>query len=573
MNSYLLITKLIFKNAFRGDKFGFGSKTSGSEKSKKIRNTVLLTILLAVGFAPILFGFCYMIYVYAEAMAMSGIHAELYAALLGASQMIVLIFGTVAVVGVMYRASDLEFLGQLPVKSSVVFWAKMTYVYVTEAVLAIAMIAPATASFALGVSKAGVGLPAVFYLLAPIAVFVAPVVPLLFANLMALPIIFVTKKLKNKTYTGLIVAAVLYIGLMFAYMIAVNKFGNATGDEEGNIVVTDQMIKGITISAKIFFFNRWLALSMCQASGLNFLFYVVFLAAMVGICYLVSSTFYKKNAQNALESSGSFSKKTEKTIVLEAENVKKALIKREWKMLVGEFNFAFNTLLSVIMPFALIGLMTITGASEDMSGFGQEEGEQLSAAAITLVSAGFALIYGIFCTSGIDYAASIAVSREGQTFYINKYLPLRPEEVIDAKVSLADFIGLAGAVVTGISGAIFLKTGFHSLGVIVITAIYNLGFNRLCVLRDLRKPSLGWANSQEAVKKNFYPMVPMFYAIGFGIVEMVAAVMLAELESSALAAAIFYLISLVAAVPFTVINAKRLKTKGVEYFERIEQSV
>lgn len=161
-------------------------------------------------------------------------------------------------------------------------------------------------------------------------------------------------------------------------------------------------------------------------------------------------------------------------------------------MLVGEFNFAFNTLLSVIMPFVLLGLMTITGASGGMSGIGQEEGQELSKGAAMMVSAGFALIYGIFCTCGIDYAASIAVSREGKTFYINKYLPLNPEDVIDAKVALADIIGLAGAIVTGVSGAIFLKTGFHSLGIIVVSALYNLGFNRLGVLRDLKnRPSVG----------------------------------------------------------------------------------
>lgn len=572
MNEYLLITGLIFKNAFRSDKLKLGAG-SGSEKAKKIRNAVLLAALLLVGFAPILFGFCYMIYVYSEAMAMSGVHADLYGMLLSVSQVVVLVFGMVSVVSVLYKASDLEFLGQLPVKPSVVFWAKMTYVYVTEAVIAIAMIVPATASFVMGVQKAGVELPALFYVLTPIAVFVAPVVPLLFANLLAMPIIFVTKRLKNRTYTGLIVAAVLYIGIMFAYTMVMKKFGNASGDEEGNIVVTDEMIKSILLTSKIFFFNRWLALSMCGAKALDLLFYVLFLAAMVGVCYLVSSTFFKKNAKNALENSGEGGKKTSAAIVLEPENVKKALIKREWKMLVGEFNFAINTLLSVIMPFVLLGFMTITGASGGMSGIGQEEGQELSKGAEMMVSAGFALIYGIFCTCGIDYAASIAFSREGKTFYINKYLPLNPEDVIDAKVALADIIGLAGAIVTGVSGAIFLKTGFHSVGIIVVSALYNLGFNRLGVLRDLKKPSLGWTNPAEATKKNFYPMVPMFYAIGVGVVEMIAAMALTELKSDALAAVIFYAVSIAVAVPFTLINAKRLKTKGVEYFERIEQSV
>ena len=95
MNEYLLITGLIFKNAFRSDKLKLGAD-SGSEKAKKIRNAVLLAALLLVGFAPILFGFCYMIYVYSEAMAMSGVHADLYGMLLSVSQVVVFLTPTTA---------------------------------------------------------------------------------------------------------------------------------------------------------------------------------------------------------------------------------------------------------------------------------------------------------------------------------------------------------------------------------------------------------------------------------------------------------------------------------------------
>lgn len=92
-------------------------------------------------------------------------------------------------------------------------------------------------------------------------------------------------------------------------MMVMKKFGSASGDEEGNIVVTDEMIKSILLTSRIFFFNRWLAFSMCGAKALDLLFYVLFLAAMVGVCYMVSSTFFKKNAKNALENSGEGGKK------------------------------------------------------------------------------------------------------------------------------------------------------------------------------------------------------------------------------------------------------------------------
>lgn len=568
MSDYLLITKLIFKNAFRSDKFG--DKTPTVKSSSQKAKTVVAVAFLGLCFLMPVAMFCYFVYIYSQAMALSGAHAEMYGMLLTVSQVMILVFGTASVISVMYRAGDIEFMNQLPVKPNVVFWAKMTFVYVTDAIIGIFMIVPATVFFAVGVREAGASLGAEFYLLLPLAILVAPLVPLLFANLFAVPVVEFSKRFKNKSYASLAMMIVMYVVLITLYVAAMNKFGTMGEDKEGNLIVTDELIKTIVSSGKIFFYNRWLGLSMCgERIALNLLFYVLFVAAVVGVTYLVCATFYRKNAQDCLESGGADRKAAGK-ISLETESVDKALFKREWKLLLGDVNFAFNTLLSVIMPVVLMALMSFTGIDSVSPEEGEEVFEGLSGMFLTT---GMAMFYGLFCVCGIDYAATMAITREGRVFYINKYLPISPERIIAAKVKLADAITAAGSLASGIASVLFMKAEVvDGLLSAVLIFIYSLGFNRLGILRDLKKPNVSWTNPNEAIKKNFYPVVPMFYAMGFAFLQLIFLGLSMGSESQVLPPLVFFGLGAVAASVFAFVNHKRLKANGVKYFDKIEQS-
>lgn len=146
MKNYLRILKLLALNMFR---------SGGQRKSKWMYVAYAILGLIALG---IIWSLCSAVYTFAPAFAALGLTAEVITLIFGVACIALILFGLIPMVSYLYFAKDVDFFLTLPVKSSVVFLAKFTVVYVTELAIILLFMLPILITAGVALS-----LPFVFY--------------------------------------------------------------------------------------------------------------------------------------------------------------------------------------------------------------------------------------------------------------------------------------------------------------------------------------------------------------------------------------------------------------------------
>lgn len=103
---------------------------------------------------------------------------------------------------------------------------------------------------------------------------------------------------------------------------------------------------------------------------------------------------------------------------------------------------------------------------------------------------------------GLD-PKSASISREGQTFWISKMIPVSPRIQVLSKILHSAAISLIGVLATGLVLIFLLK--FSVLRVVILLLLGIMGAFLLVIyslMIDVLHPKLFWTNPQEAVKQN-----------------------------------------------------------------------
>ena len=161
MRNYWTILKVTMKNAIR---------PSDSKKGSRAIYFCALAVLGIIFVVGLVSGTVFM----GPAFLEQGMGAEYMTIMFVAAQMVVLIFGTAFMIGVVFFHKDADIVLALPVKASTLFFAKLTYVYLTE--LAMAAFVVLTSGITLGI-LGGFGLS--FYLILIAASLILPLLPFL----------------------------------------------------------------------------------------------------------------------------------------------------------------------------------------------------------------------------------------------------------------------------------------------------------------------------------------------------------------------------------------------------------
>ncbi len=135
MNNYLTVVKALFKNKFR-----FGESAT---RAKKIG----FIALIAVAYAFILAVAIMFLVMYRNLLANPVLSMTYCFIALFSIALVVLFFGIVHLVSTLYLSKDTDFYSMLPIKASTVFAAKLTFVYLSEAIITIAVMLPLVITF------------------------------------------------------------------------------------------------------------------------------------------------------------------------------------------------------------------------------------------------------------------------------------------------------------------------------------------------------------------------------------------------------------------------------------------
>jgi len=493
-----------------------------TREKKKRWEPILIAFAIIVGACPLIVLYSFMMAgVFNTGMVLNQPEIVLTVSFL-LGQFMVLIFGLFYVMSMLYFANDLSILVPLPLKPYEVLGSKLAVVMVNEYMTLLPILLPPVIIYGIGMKQS------IFYWIKAIAVIIAsPVIPLILDAIFLLIIMRFVNVRRNKDLFAMLGG---FVGIIFAVGINVITQRMPDGNEEEfmkNLLLGN--IELIELIGSKFPPSIWVtrALSQTGFSGAIYLllFIMVSVFMFVVLLWLANRIFYK-----SLLAGQEVSRKRKKLTTDEAErqfskvtSPVTTIFWREWKILVRTPVYMLNGLSVVVVAPLIIAVMFLSQKSGDMQELIELINQSGTHLVITLIAIGFVLF-----TSGMNVVASTAVSREGQTFWISKIIPVSPKQQVMSKFLVSFFVSFLGTIAMSVVMAIIFTLPIARLIlIVVIGAVCSVPMTALNLLVDVLHPKLTWNNPQEAMKQNMNGLLGMLISLAVMAILAAAAIPMA----------------------------------------------
>ncbi len=553
MNSaYFLVLKALFRNKFR---FADGTSTN-----KKVGLILLFSLayLFVLAYAILLTVFV------GGALAENGMSTSMYFLILLIASTVVLIFGIIYLVSTLFLSNDTDFYSALPIKQSVVFSAKITFIYLCEAMIVIAVALPAIIVFGI-VSRAW----GWYYLISFVTLPIVPALPLMVAAIISIPVMYIAGKLKHRNIVPLILYSVLFIGFFVLYFLMM--FNSSQMSES----LTPEQIDsyGTAASSMMYVFYPFSCLS-CAAFGkpmfglsvgasvaVELVIFFGISLALVAILLLLGKLMYSQSAKANNQTSDSKAKKG----TYKSSSSFFALVKREYFVAMRTTSTTFQSFVVFLLPIVFGVVICISFGN--MS-FQTEDGAVELSEAFTSILA-FSII--LIMMSTMSNAAITTFSREGTAISALKTLPVGIKQIVLSKTFAWSVLAVPTALVSAVIVNCFffdLLQLFLSLFAFAVLAFVSILFG---VLWDLSSPKLKWNDPIQAIKHNTHATIGQFIGIGVGLFILMISMVVFPFSGAneTVLKAVFWSLVFVAVIAFAVTDAVMF-AKIDKYYNRLE---
>lgn len=497
MRDLFIVLSAMIKNKYR-----FSAET---KKSKK----VALIILIAFAYVAVT-SYAVMITVFAGSiMTRLGYGVEFYVALLIMSAAFVLIFGIVHLVSTLFLSKDVGFYATLPVKPVTVFSAKLLFVYLSEAVIAIAVLLPVMLTYGI-VVKAWFG----FYLITVITALIVPALPLALAAIIAVPVMFIAGKLKHRDIVPLIFYCVLFVGCFVAYYYLMFKFNNGDITEDG-LAAFGKGMQPVVYTfypylslARAALFEDTFGIGAGASAAANVAIFAAISFALIGILIGLGRIMYGRSSMYDRSDNSKV-----KNAEFKSAGELKSLIKREYSM-------AFHTTSTAFQCFSVLLLVVVMSVMMSImlrSTLGKVSEGQLDDR-ISIF-----MILGTICMilPSASNGAATSFSREGYGLAALKILPVDIKTILKAKIIAWSALAVPCAVISAViansfvfDATMFILSTFAIAGLCAAFTVFG-------AIWDLRAPKLKWNDPKEAIKQNTNVTIGQIILILSGLVFII----------------------------------------------------
>ncbi|MFA5676301.1 MAG: hypothetical protein WDA65_07220 [Christensenellales bacterium] len=474
-----------------------------------------LPVVLAFAFISFGFSMAFMALGLYDALDIIGAADAVIPLAIGATSVVIFMFGIFYTVSVMYHADDVSLLLALPLKPYQILGAKFLTLLVYEYIFEAFILLPVLIVYGI---RAGAG--ALFAVYSVLLLLIIPVIALVMSAVLVMLVMRFTRFGKNKqmlNYIGGIIALVMAIGLNIAMQsFAVTLSEGQIAADAGQLSATlSRLFPGIGFAANALTANgtmggliNLLLFALCSAfAAAVFLGFgqLVYFKGLVGVT--------EASAKRKLISYDELGKKTA------GVSVTRAYVKKEIRLLVrSPIAFLNCVLMNFIWPVLILVMLFGSGQSFEMI-----RALVLSLNGSVLIAA-FAGISAF--VSSANAITSTAISREGKALYFVKYLPVEIIKQLNAKV-------LSGMLLSSIAVALMAAAliFFGAEPVLVIVAL-ALGAGASFVSSviglfiDAVNPKLSWMNEQQAIKQNVNVMLHMLAGLALAAIIIVPVLLL-----------------------------------------------
>lgn len=556
---YVRLLKASYLNQ-RGDR---RKRREEAVSKRKGLGKVGFAILYAFGGLAIL-GFEFSI---ASQLAMAAVRANaventLYV-LVGITQLVVLFFGILTSMGYLYFSKDQKLLSTLPFEKGVVFAVKSTQAYLGELLINCIVFIPIAVAYGIICNVYGYALPWTYYLVAVLAAFMTPAVPMLLITLLSLPIMRLVAIFKRRRVGNGIALAVLYLLFMVGYLALVGV-GSA-----GEINLGEGALTAFDNVRKATIFNYPIINAMLGNNGwANFFIYFAGILVLFAVNLLFSLLFYNKILRDSEESGGEVVRKKSRSTA--PKSVFGSFFLKELKTLVSTPTILMSVILGLVMPVLMMAFVKFTFSDISTA----EDPVPWMIGNLDMFSVGLATFIVQLMSVSAGSVTSVRFSLEGKNLPMLKSLPLSPRELVKIKLSFS-------IVITGIQSILVLIAfplimGIHNpiaiIGLPLTVALSGFFSNSMMLYFDLKDPNYTWNNISEITKNNKRMIKPMMIVMAVAFAYFIIAVILGvagKTLSATAALAIYYGSAIALLGVFSWLSYRKLMERPEYYFAAI----
>ena len=487
MKKLLNLIAVQIKNQFR-----FSSKIK-----PKYVPLVILGLILA--FTPLIGSVSVLMYFFGQAAIQIGIAPQFLTIMFLGVQFITIFFSVPTLFSFLYSAKDSEFLSSLPVKPTQIFFSKMVITYLTEITITLFML-PLLIAFGIGAKVS-----ALFYVVLPFVVLILPVLPLLLSALLTIPLMYIVSYFKSKAVFSSIFVLLISMLIFGGYLYFVYSMTTILPDDPSQINLVG-IVTAFNSIAKVIFFDYAFANIMVLGENilLNLFIALATNAVILVLSLMIASKFYEKGVSAQLQHAVNNNQKAQEF----AQNgALKSLIIKDFKEILKNTSLMFYCAFSIIFtPLFLIFYLSSQTMGSAIPG---------GTSFLPLIVFAFMLMLDV----GMNYVATSSITRENNSVYILKIIPVNSKTLIQSKLILGFCSALISIFVSIIISIIFLHLNILiALVIFVALTILSYAFACLAVDMDLKKPKFNYTSIAEGIKNSPSSLITMLGSMGLMVV-------------------------------------------------------
>ncbi|MBR2986108.1 MAG: hypothetical protein IKC58_05880 [Clostridia bacterium] len=563
MKQFLTLVKLLFSQQFRAKAVGDKKKRTG---------IVIAFVVLGICFLPMIIGVVVGIYTIGQ---LSGADQGVVAFLILLCQSLVLMLGLPSLISGVYMPKDADKLLYLPVKPATIFSAKLAVAYLNEVITTAATILFLLVPYGIGANM-GVG----YYLMLLPALLLIPMLPILLGTIIAMPFALLLSKVGKDGLGKTLLTVVFFVVFMGIYMAIVFSLTQLEQSMPNGEITPEQLVALLqdaiaNISAKMVYVhpNYVLAGSLVASSfgswATNFLLILVEFSALGALAILIANPFYKHMLASQVEGGGGSGKKAKLTYDTKPTSVLKQLIVTDFKRTLRDSQLGFQSFAGIIMMPLIVVILGIS-----MTQSAGEEAINFNDPFLQLLMPVILLVYLSLLGSVTNTLGLYPITRENNSFYVLKTLPISFEKILFAKVLLSTLLMVAVYLITTIVAVFILQISwYYAIGLMVVLSL--LGFGTQCITTriDLKEPKFGWSSFQQSLKNSKNSWMAMLASFIVMIVIGIIAVLFITAfiaTESPIVVVLMWLALVVVSALYAFVSYKVLVNDAQKLFERIE---
>lgn len=385
------------------------------------------------------------------------------------------------IISVFFYSKDLKFLATLPVKADFIVFSKLAAVYIYLFMIGAFFLGTSIIVYILGT---GIDIYVIFTGI--MAVFMAPILPMILATLIIIPFMSFVGGSKKRNILAIAGNIMLLTGIIFIQLL-IAKMEMSPETLNQMLLQEDGILRLI---GRSFPPSIWLT-KMITGSLIDAALFILLNAGFFYLLKIIARHVYMKGLLAFNEEGSGI--KSRGRIYYKKRSKGLQLIKRHIGIILGTPVFLLNSVLIMFLPIIMFFMLSFTGELSN---------EILSS---PYFSSYIVYIYaGIITTPAIVGSLSATViSREGKSFWETRVMPISGKDNIRYRVYSTLIITFFASILLGITAGVYLNINIETaLNAFVFCIAATLFLSTVDIFINIERPSLNWLSPTAAVKNN-----------------------------------------------------------------------